>query len=948
MNDDAPTLTVGGCALEGGRLSRGHAIGRYIIVDHLGSGGMGAVYAAYDPELDRRVALKLLHADAQHGGEGDERDEPAGVKRERLLGEAQALAQLAHPNVVAIHDVGSTEAGVFIAMELVVGRTLRVWLREHSEHGWTRIAPLFRAAGEGLAAAHRAGIIHRDFKPENVVVGDDGRVRVVDFGLALAEGATLAEPGWLLGTPRYMAPEQLTAGTLDARTDQFTFCVTLYEALYGERPFAGATADELKESIAKGLPPDPPAAKKAPARVRRAIRRGLEIAPSARHASMDALLRELQADAFGTSKKALALASLGGVMAVAAGVMVARARAATDALCSGGEAQARSAWNDAARERMGAAFAASGKPFAGDALRSVTRSLDAYVPRWTAMRREACEATRIRGEQSEELLDLRMACLDGALAHVRQEVEIFTAGGDPVVERAPAAAQQLPSLAACADAARLRGAPPLPGTREGRAQFDAMSGELARGRALSYTGDLRGAEAVADRILTEGRAAGLPRIESAALVLRAKVRTNLGQAPDAEADLWDASLRALREHDDERAVEAWGLLVFVQGSQLAHYVDADHTAQLASAAMVRLGDADALRGALMRNQAAYLIDAGRYDEAVPLIDQALIHMERALGTEHPNFASTLETLGILQHVRGQQAAALRTQERVLAIRERLGGPSHPLVAITLFNVALAKAGLGRPADALADCARAMQLATAVSGADSSAAVDALQCVAAQQRELGDVAAARATDEDALKRAIRAGREGSGDTGYALQGLAADALLAGDGETAVAQATRARASLREALGPEHPGVLDTEVLLGRGQALAGHLDEAQVTLAHVLAGVERLKLDAPTRLGEVLRALGDVQLRRGDGARARPPLERALALAREARDGDPLNAADARASLASALALPGGDVGRARALAAEAASAYAARGRGAERRLASMRELLARLGGASSP
>ena len=916
MNDDVPTLTVGGSPPDDGQLHRGHAIGRYIIVDHLGSGGMGAVYAAYDPELDRRIALKLLHADVQP----DDRAQSIDVRHERLLREAQALAQLAHPNVVAIHDVGSTEGGVFIAMELVVGRTLRLWLREHAGHGWTRIAPLFRAAGEGLAAAHRAGIIHRDFKPENVVVGDDGRVRVVDFGLAMAEGAALAEPEMLVGTPRYMAPEQLTQGTLDARTDQFTFAVTLYEALYGERPFAGATAEEVQESIGKGLPPDPPASKKVPARVRRAIRRGLEIAPSARHASMDALLHELQADAFGTSKKVLVAASLGAVVAVAAGVMVARARAANDALCSGGEAQARSAWNDTVRERMRTTFTASGKPFADDALRSVTRSLDAYVPRWTAMRREACEATRIRGEQSEELLDLRMACLDGALAQMREEVEIFAAGAATVVERAPAAAQQLPSLAACADAARLRGAPPLPSTREGRALFDTMSGELARGRALAHTGDLRGAEAVADRILTEGRSAGIPRIESAALVLRARVRTNLGQAPDAETDLWDASLRALREHDDERAVEAWGLLVFVQGSLLAHYSDADHTAQLASAAMVRLGEADALRGALLRNQGAYLTDAGRYEEAMPLVDQALLHMERALGTEHPNFASTLETLGILQHARGQEAAALRTHERVLAIRERVGGPNHPLVASTLFNVALAKAALGRPVDALADCTRAVLLATAVSGVDSSGAINALQCVAAQQRELDDVTAARAADEDALQRAIRAGHDGSGDTGYALQGLAADAIFARDGETAMALATRALASLRQALGADHPGALDTEVLLGRGQALAGHLDEAQGTFQHALLEIERLKLDDPTRHGEVLRALGEVHIRRGDGARARPPLERALAIALEPREADPMNAADARAALASALALPGGDVGRARTLAAEAASA----------------------------
>jgi len=239
--DTQPAAGSAAPARVGGELLRGDRVGRFIVLDRLGHGGMGVVHAAFDPELDRKVALKLVLPERDGGAHA----------RARLLREAQAMARLAHPNVVAVHDVGTIDDRVWIAMEYVRGRTLTLWLAE-ARRSWRQIVDMFAQAGEGLRAAHEVGLVHRDFKPDNVMIGDDGRARVMDFGLARAGSDPLAEQetgeprsaplvtqlGAVVGTPRYMAPEQWQGCVADAQADQFAFCVALWEALYGQLPFA--------------------------------------------------------------------------------------------------------------------------------------------------------------------------------------------------------------------------------------------------------------------------------------------------------------------------------------------------------------------------------------------------------------------------------------------------------------------------------------------------------------------------------------------------------------------------------------------------------------------------------------------------------------------------------------------------------------------------------------
>ena len=301
------------------RPAAGGAIGRYELIEKLGAGAMGVVWRANDPKLGREVALKLLRL-------------PDASLTERLVREARSMAQVSHPNVVTVFEVGEAHGQSFIAMELVEGKSLRAW-QTAERRTVPEIVEHYVAAGRGLAAAHARGIIHRDFKPDNVLVGKDGRVRVTDFGLAAAKpgesgsvakhsiaDVNLTTEGSVLGTPAYMAPEQFTGGNVDPRTDQFNFCVALYEALYGERPFEGRTFEELGTNVGDGKVKAAPAGSAVSGALRDLVLRGLSVAPGDRYPNMDALIVELGRDrARPWRRTAIGALVLGAVLAVALG-----------------------------------------------------------------------------------------------------------------------------------------------------------------------------------------------------------------------------------------------------------------------------------------------------------------------------------------------------------------------------------------------------------------------------------------------------------------------------------------------------------------------------------------------------------------------------------------------------------------------------------------------------
>jgi hypothetical protein len=397
--------------------------GRFKLERELGQGGMGVVHAAFDPDLERRVALKVLRRAAY--------DDEASA---RLRREAKAMARLAHPNVVAVHEVGQVDGRDYVAMELVDGGTLADWLRD--KHRRPReIVAAFLAAGRGLAAAHAAGLVHRDFKPHNVLRRRDGRIVVTDFGLARGvdaidptvqtvdvRGATtpsalgaLTATGSLLGTPAYMAPEQWQGGVVGPAADQFAFCVALWEALTSERPFRGETLDELKADVARGAAALDAA--KLPRRLRAPLRRGLDPDPKKRWPSMDALLDEL---ARGERAPTLAVAAIG--LAIVAGVVLYLA------LARGGGA----ACEAPARELASVWPADAGKLLVAAGRGELAAAFDRDSAAWRAGRDAACAMPRERRAQ-------RLACLDGTLARldaVRRAMERLP--GNPAVDAAAA------------------------------------------------------------------------------------------------------------------------------------------------------------------------------------------------------------------------------------------------------------------------------------------------------------------------------------------------------------------------------------------------------------------------------------------------------------------------------------------------------------------------------
>jgi hypothetical protein len=446
--------------LEDAALPPGSKVGRYVVLEQVGVGGMSVVYSAYDPQLDRAVALKVMRP--RPSGEGTRRD--AG---DRLLREAQALAKLSHPNIIAVHDCGRLGDEVFVAMEFVPGLTLAQWSGEHPRDV-DEVLSVFIQAGRGLAAAHQAGLIHRDFKPTNVIVGQDGRVRVVDFGLALAARAGPDRPqeparadevraggplgvtsvGSLLGTPAYMAPEQHRRQAVDARTDQFGFCVALYEALYGEPPFAGTTVDELAAAVTAGQIRPEPSRSSVPGWIRPILRRGLAADREQRYLAMDDLLAALSRGPRAGRRGWVAAAAIAAVALAGAGVWLATRGPATP--CPKRAEELAQVWNEPTKRAVKEAFLASRRPGAGQLFGRVARVLDGYAAAWQTMRAELCRASG-----SAQSLALRRRCLDQRRREFSALVGRFAVADPQTVDEAVHAAFELTGVAACADEAAL-------------------------------------------------------------------------------------------------------------------------------------------------------------------------------------------------------------------------------------------------------------------------------------------------------------------------------------------------------------------------------------------------------------------------------------------------------------------------------------------------------------
>ncbi|WNG34926.1 tetratricopeptide repeat protein [Archangium violaceum] len=954
----------------------GARVGRYVLLRRVGEGGMGIVFAAYDPNLDREVALKLLKPGAVADAEA----------RGRLMREAQALARLSHPNVVIVHDVGQDDDTVFLAMELVRGRTLRHWLTE-APRPWREVLSRFLQAGQGLAAAHAVGLVHRDFKPDNVLLGDDGQVRVTDFGLARAGPSPLAPPelstgedpaqearppprggdtrtGVRLGTPAYMSPEQWQGLRADARSDQFSFCVALYEALFGQRPFAGGTAEERSQALREGRVTPPPRSSRVPGAVRDAVLRGLAAEPASRHPSLDALLSRLEAGSHARRWRWAAAALATGVaVSAAAGFGLAWGDAAQ--VCTGFEARLEGTWDAARRAQLEQRFRQGAQPVSGDAFESTARALDAYAQALVAQERQSCEDTRVRQAQSERLMDLRAACLDGRRQALHALVELLEGGERETLTRASEAARQLPSLAACADRDALARVDPLPEAPEARRELAALRRELDGLRVQGSAGFHARVLPRLEEVVAALRGLGHRPTLAWALLLLGELRGTAGSFAEAREVLEEAVRVAEAGHDDETAARAWNRLLYTEVQGMGLVKEAQRTARMAEAALERLGPEASLEVAaeLRRVRSSLSYRQGEYARALTDASEALSLLERARGPQDVALADVLTGMGMALNALGRYAEAERHHARALALVEAVYGLEHPLCAAHLNNVATALRLQGKVAEAVKRYGEALALAERHLGAEHSS-------TSMIRVNLGDALLRQGQLTEALphyERALASLRKG----GDGEQLRVANVLLSlGNVRVDLGQLPQAEAAYREALslqeaelGPRHPDVALSRNNLGWVAMDAGRLYDARAhfeaaralweatlgpkhpkvasalyNLGHVELRLRRVRpalvhlrralevreqsLGAEhPRVAQTLALLGEALVEGGQLREAREPLERAVALSKRVELAPP-ELARAYFALARVLWQSHEERPRALALAREAQEAYA--------------------------
>ncbi len=822
----------------------GHRLGRYVILDTLGEGGMGRVFGAYDRELDRAVALKVLLSGTAKPGTDD---------HTRLMREAQAMARLSHPNVVAVHDVTELDGRICLVMEKVDGASLRGWMGA-APRSWHQVLDVFMAAGEGLAAAHAAQMVHRDFKPDNVLIGVDGRVRVTDFGIALfvggpatappvdvdeesamgpatrraLQGTPLTQPGQVPGTPKYMAPEQFAAGLSTAQTDQFAFCLALYEALYGQLPFAGDTHLERRRQAASGAVRSPPAGSRVPAQVHRVLVRGLSADAIRRYPAMKDLLHALGRARHARRRTLLAAAFVGSAVALASGVgvLVLKLRPPT---CDDGAAKLQGVWDASRRAPIRQAFLATGLPYAAETWVQTEQALDDYASRFRASHLEACRATYERGDQSVALLDLRMACLARSRSGLAGLVGALQAADKASVANAKRAIDDLPSLAACADAEALVGSTPRPATPQVAREVEEVRQQIAEASAVFNLGKRKEAVAIAERVTARAKALGFEPLQLEAAFLDAlAVRRAGGSFQDASQRLKSLYERAYVLRHDEMAARA--------ASSLASRYARDHQVGQAEV-WIAVAAAANQRAKVLTMQAtlpgmAASVAESRYDYA---------EAERRFVEARKGCQPLGETHRYCLSIRYNEANMFLESGKLLLAREGMldslsrtraaFGAQHPLVTPMLAALGQVSSYLDDPEKGQAYVSQAMDFAP--DDANLFDRADGRVIKGDSYLRSGDLAQALAEFQ-----AARAGYEGSEENrAYALKAAALEGLAL--------------------------------VRLGR-------LGEAQRILEGVVEDAGSREEAAAMGLVFAHAALGELALARGRPAEAIPSLNRAIA------------------------------------------------------------------------
>ncbi len=763
----------------------GNTLGRHLLLSELGAGAMGVVFAAYDPQLDRKIALKLVgvtHPDESTG--------ELGSQHARLLREAQSLARLEHPNVVKVHDVGLHGDQIYIAMEHVEGQSLREWLRTRRRSVRT-IVEVYRSAAQGLAAAHAAQLVHRDFKPDNVLVGEAGAVKVVDFGLAReaeidvatprlrawsrtepkviaaleaaasealvsagdtrvaaidshdarasasdsagsldsdapdsgglvnspplssllrSSGSLLTQAGAILGTPAYMAPEQHASLSIDARSDQYSFCISLWEAVYGKRPFSGRDPKQLAErkrrlqlrESTRGVP--------VPRWLRALLLRGLSFEPERRFADMRELIAAI--DRGLESRRGVGITLVGG-FALAAALVSALVFGERDAeLCTPPLERLAGVWDTERRHEVEQALLASHAVYAGDTWTRVRDTLDTYRDEWLGAMVDACEAVHVEQRETPDWLEQQLACLEDRRRELVSLSGQLARSDAASVEHATRAARSLTPISTCAreqgDDERM----PMPGDPQERLRVGHELDRLTDAKAEFAAGRLPEGLALAREVLARARALDWAPLEAEALLVIGDHVRDVERDTDAEqAHLHAAARAGLRGKHWALVLQAWAHLARSlaqqrKGDEAERWLD---QAQALADALGPLGESPRLRAELLGARYHWHRHADRWAEAEADGRVRKDLLAQWYGSESPQVADAINAIGVTVYMQYRKDEAVELYRESLGIIERISGPEHPSVAVMHNNIGVVLTDKGRWFEARQHYQRALDI-----------------------------------------------------------------------------------------------------------------------------------------------------------------------------------------------------------------------------------------------
>tara|TARA_R110002096_G_scaffold16898_11_gene58037 strand:+ start:6789 stop:10028 length:3240 start_codon:yes stop_codon:yes gene_type:complete len=692
------TVDAGGESEQFGSLCRGDTLGRYLVLDLLGQGAMGSVYAAYDNELDRKVALKVLRQSNWSG----------------LVREGRALASLTHPNIVTVHDLGSADSRSFIAMEFVDGTTLREWLTQ--SRTWQEIVAIFLQAGDALAAAHNAGIVHRDFKPDNMLIDGKGKASVADFGLARAVDSADVAPeeigamfeateqsieamvtrtGVLLGTPAYMAPEQLRGEIADDLSDQYSFCVAFFEALYKERPFFAKSAKglyELQMSSEASLR----GKAQVPSWIGQALLRGLARDPASRHPSMGALVSVLRTDPRKVFWRRLKVAGVLGTITILAGLafMGLGNRADAAKLCESSGSEMAETWGEPSMQALAARFDEIDTPHARDVLARLRARFGGFSQEWASARDQACADTRIRGVASEDSLEQRMYCFE----RHRQEFQILLtaitkeSGPDDFVAMIEAV-NDLPRSSDCRDVNRPEFRVPLPASDADRERVQDIDDKLVELTPTHWTKMNTADIAEVALLISEAKPLGYAPLLARAFVVQHELY-RLHENDAAALAAARAGIVAATEAKNNEGIARW-MLYFLSRKTLedAPLEEFDTTRFFVGNAVQRAGNTPELRARFAMAQARHSSIRTQEEVQESLWNEAVSATE-GIGSLKNLRAQALSGLGQTLIGNGHTTRGLDHVEQAIDVLTDIHGQHSPLVIAQRGKVAHARVQSG--------------------------------------------------------------------------------------------------------------------------------------------------------------------------------------------------------------------------------------------------------------